>query len=134
MRSQFTSGPTCAQTLAANPCTRSCTDLTVNILGLPECLETVFFRTSWRWRCETDRCSSQCQEGPVGCIQVKNLVCLGRSSIESKFSFSNFRVGAPEGEFQISMDCTYRPNDVVPIIGKKLLTVSKKCVLLCCWT
>ena len=87
---------------------------------------TVFFRTSWRWRCETDRCSSQCQEGPVGCIQVTNLVCLGRSSIESIFSFFNFRVGAPEGEFQISMDCTYRPNDVVPIIGKKLLIISKK--------
>ena len=32
-----------------------------------------------------------------------------------------FRVGAPEGEFQISMDCTYRPNDVVPIVGKILL-------------
>ena len=31
---------------------------------------------------------------------------------------SNFRVGAPEGEFQISMDCTYRPNDVVPIVGR----------------
>ena len=34
---------------------------------------------------------------------------------------SMLRVGAPEGEFQISMDCTYRPNDVVPIVGKTLL-------------
>ena len=34
---------------------------------------------------------------------------------------ATFRVGAPEGEFQISMDCTYRPNDVVPIVGKILL-------------
>ena len=33
----------------------------------------------------------------------------------------NFRIVAPEGEFQIAMDCTYRPNDVVPIIGKTLL-------------
>ena len=29
------------------------------------------------------------------------------------------------------MDCTYRPNDVVPIIGKKLLIVSKKIVCFC---
>ena len=34
---------------------------------------------------------------------------------------TNFRVSAPEGEFQIAMDCTYRPNDVVPINGKTLL-------------
>lgn len=33
-----------------------------------------------------------------------------------KVQFDAFRVGAPQGEFQISMDCTYRPNDVVPII------------------
>jgi len=33
-----------------------------------------------------------------------------------KVQLDAFRVGAPEGEFQISMDCTYRPNDVVPII------------------
>ena len=29
-----------------------------------------------------------------------------------------YRSGVEQGEFQISMDCTYRPNDVVPIIGK----------------
>jgi len=33
-----------------------------------------------------------------------------------KVQLDAFRVGAPEGEFQISMDCTYRPNDVVPIV------------------
>merc|ERR1712110_465588 len=33
-----------------------------------------------------------------------------------KVQLDAFRVNAPEGEFQISMDCTYRPNDVVPIV------------------
>merc|ERR1712061_431501 len=35
-----------------------------------------------------------------------------------KVQLDAFRVNAPEGEFQISMDCTYRPNDVVPIVGR----------------
>ena len=46
---------------------------------------------------------------------------------------SMFRVGAPEGEFQISMDCTYRPNDVVPIVGKTLLN-NCRCLSGLCWT
>jgi hypothetical protein len=29
-----------------------------------------------------------------------------------------FRVGAPEGEFQVSMDCTHGPNDDVHILGE----------------
>jgi len=33
-----------------------------------------------------------------------------------KVQFDAFRNGVESGEFQISMDCTYRPNDVVPII------------------
>ena len=35
-----------------------------------------------------------------------------------------FRVGAPEGEFHVSMDCTHGPNDDVHILGKILSILS----------
>ena len=52
----------------------------------------------------------------------KSCCCLYGNELDgTKMFITNFRVSAPEGEFQIAMDCTYRPNDVVPIIGKTLL-------------
>ena len=107
--------------LEASPCTLNCIDLMVNF-SLSEYCFLIFCilsrsrcRTSWRWRCQVARGCSERQKSSVWRIQVDRICWLYKIWI---FKRVFYRIGAPQGEFQISMDCTYRPNDVVPIIGK----------------
>ena len=115
---------TCALMLEASPCTLNCIDLMVNISSCEYCflifciLSHSRCRTSWRWRCQVARGCSERQKSSVWRIQVDRICWHYKIWI---FKRVFYRVGAPQGEFQIFMDCTYRPNDVVPIIGKILI-------------
>ena len=107
--------------LVASLCTLNCIDLMVNISLCEYCflifciLSRSRCRTSWRWRCQVARGCSERQKSSVWRIQVDRICWFYKIWI---FKCVLYRNGVESGEFQISMDCTYRPNDVVPIIGK----------------